>query len=317
MATELAFSTEFNDTINAERAYELYWADVITDKRAFLCPEHENGCPAKYTCANMDTEQLQLKQVPHFRNQHDSEPHMEGCPGIAELDARSNGSGESRTSEAGQPAPDRFLLARPAGHFDVRQGTTAGIGPGAGSRSGGGETGGTRSRRTQFYSLAALVSRWLKARQDNVDDTMIVSAGTQEAMSYRELFENFFEKRPHLSGNTRVYWSKAWIRKTANGFQITFCEPVTTLAGETLTELLRATAMIWNSVLAASEMKSLHARRLQRFAASEAPCVVFLYGAPVLQEKQSRTYLNFDVKNLDLVDVQGTDIFDRIRRLQE
>ncbi|MGG2103400.1 hypothetical protein [Stenotrophomonas sp. NRRL B-14846] len=316
MATELAFSTEFNDTINAERAYELYWADVIADKRAFLCPEHESGCPAKYTCANMDTEQLQLKQVPHFRNQHDSPPHREGCPHIAELELR-GGNGESRPSEVGQPAPDRFLLTRPAGHFDVRQGTAGGPGAGAGGRSGSGEPGGTRSRRTQFYSLAALVSRWLKARRDAVDDTMMVSAGTQEALSYRELFENFFEKRPHLSGNTRVYWSKAWIRKTDDGFRITFCEPVVSLAGETLEEPLRPTAMIWNSVLAASEMKSLHARRLLRFAESNAPCVVFLYGVPVLQEKQSGTYLNFDVKSLDLVDVQDTDIFDRIRRSQD
>lgn len=316
MATELAFSTEFNDTINAERAYELYWADVITDKRAFLCPEHENGCPAKYTCANMDTEQLQLKQVPHFRNQHDSEPHMDGCDHVPQLEVR-GGSGDSRPSDVGQPAPDRFLLARPAGHFDVRQGTTTGAGPGAGGRSSSGESGGTRSRRTQFYSLAALVSRWLKARRDDVDDTMIVSAGTQEPMSYRELFENFFKKRPHLSGSTRVYWSTARIRKTDDGFRITFCEPVVSLAGETLAEPLRPTAMIWNSVLAASEMKSLHARRLLRFAESKARCVVFLYGVPALQEKQSGTYLNFDVKSLDLVDVQDTDIFERIRRPQE
>ncbi|ACF50093.1 hypothetical protein BA766_19140 [Stenotrophomonas maltophilia] len=316
MATELAFSIEFNDTINAERAYELYWADVITDKRAFLCPEHESGCPAKYTCANMDTEQLQLKQVPHFRNQHDSELHMEGCPHVAELDVRGC-SGESRPSEVGQPAPDRFLLTRPVGHFDVRQGTASETDFGAGGRSGSGEASGTRSRRTQFYSLAALVSRWLKARQDNMDDTMIVSAGTQEPMTYRELFENFFEKRPYLSGNTRVYWSKAWIRKTDDGFKIIFCEPITALVGEMLAEPLRPSAMVWNSVLAASEMKSLHARRLQRFAESEAPCVVFLYGTPALQEKHSRTYLNFDVKSLDLVDVQGTDIFDRIRRPQD
>ncbi len=315
MATELAFSTEFNDTINAERAYELYWANVIADKRAFLCPGYESGCPAKYTCANMDTEQLQLKQVPHFRNQNDSQPHMDGCTYVAALEVR-GGGGDSRPSEVGQPAPDRFLLARPAGHFDVRQSTATGAGPGAGGGSSSGESGGTRSRRTQFYSLAALVSRWLKARRDDVDDTMIVSAGTQESMSYREMFENFFDKRPHLSGNTRVYWSKAWIRKTDDGFKINFCESVASLAGEMLEEPIRPTAMIWNSVLAASEMKSLHAKRLQRFAERKAPCVVFLYGAPVLQEKKSGTYLNFEVKSLDLVDVQDTDIFDRIRRSQ-
>ncbi|WP_447896847.1 hypothetical protein [Stenotrophomonas acidaminiphila] len=317
MGTELAYSEQFNDVVNAERAYELYWANVITDKRAFLCSEYESGCPARYTCANMDTEQLQLKQVPHFRNQTGSMPHMNGCPNLFEQEARGRGSDVGQASEAGQPAPDRFLLTRPAGHFAIRERVVAGgIGVGCGhneDRGGGGK----RSRGAELYSLAGLVSRWLKARRDNVDSKLIVSAGTQGPMTYREMFENFFVKRPSLSGEKRVYWSKAWINATPKGHRIRFCTSVNAINGQELEYPIFPSAMIWKNVLAESEMKKLHTRRLIRYSDTKKPCVVFIYGAPKLQERDGRKFINFDVGSLDHLDVQGVDLFERIRRAKK
>lgn len=75
MHLEEAFSLQFGQTITAERAYELFWADIINDKRAFQCPG--DNCTAQVTCANLDAPEQDLKVQPHYRPYGE---HIEGCP---------------------------------------------------------------------------------------------------------------------------------------------------------------------------------------------------------------------------------------------
>jgi len=315
MRTELAYSEEFNDTINAERAYELYWADVITDKRAFCCPGE--ACPARYTCANLDTPELELKQQPHYRAQRGHETHLVGCPFDAELEQLTRtGVGAGREADAGLPAPDRFLLARPADHFKAQTALPGGT-AGLRGRGVGGGSGGLRSRRTDFYSVAALVSRWLKARRAGVDADQTIRVGANQAISYKEMFECIFHKRPQLSGNERVYWGTASIVEEDKGFRIRFRDAIESVSpGEELPRRVRPSLMIWKSTLQASEMKRLHAKRLLRFSASTDFCVVFVYGVPtaIKGKDGSGIYVDFKVKNLDFIDVESIEIYERIKR---
>lgn len=315
MATELAYSEQFNDVINAERAYELYWAGVINDRRAFACPH--DGCPARYTCVNLETDALNLQVQPHYRVRHRGPAHADGCPYAAEREPQQGGTaGEGQTHAVGAPPPDRFLFERPADYFTVRDAApAAGTGSG-GTRGGGGDAAGLRSRRTDFYSVASLVSRWLKARRDGTDDTQTLTAGATSALSYRDMFENFSPRRPRLSGQARVYWGKAKIAQTPDGYRIRFMTRVEALGEETLDPPQAPTAMVWNSALNASKMGALHIKRLQRFAASGEACVVFIFGTPTLEtsRKDQRRYLNFKVTRVDHVDVQADDVYERMKR---
>ncbi|MBB3801304.1 hypothetical protein FHR47_001538 [Xanthomonas arboricola] len=315
MRTELAYSEEFNDIINAERAYELYWADIITDKRAFCCPGE--ACPARYTCANLDTPELELKQQPHYRVQRGYDTHTAGCPFEGDVEKIvGSGVGKGRQADAGSPAPDRFLMSRPADHFKAKTAISGGTGGLRGHGVGGG-SGGLRSRRTDFYSVAALVSRWTKARTAGVDADQTIRVGANQAITYKEMFECIFSKRPQLTGKDRVYWGTASIAEEEKGFRIKFRDAIeSVLPGTKLPRKVRPSLMIWRSDLQASEMKKLHAKRLMRFASSGEPCVVFLYGVPLVTKgkDESGLYVGFKVKNLDLIDVESMDIYERIKR---
>lgn len=62
---EEAYSIEYGDVIDAEKAYELYWDGVINDKRAFECTD--TNCEAQITCVNIDKKRAEMKQTPHFK----------------------------------------------------------------------------------------------------------------------------------------------------------------------------------------------------------------------------------------------------------
>jgi len=315
MRTELAYSEEFNDTINAERAYELYWADVIADKRAFCCPGE--ACPARYTCANLDTPELELKQQPHYRAQRGHETHLVGCPFDVEIEQLTRtGVRTGREADAGLPAPDRFLLARPADHFKPQTALPGGTG-GLRGRGVGGGSGGLRSRRTDFYSVAALVSRWLKARRDGVDGDKTIRVGANQAISYKDMFECIFHEHTQLSGSERVYWGTASIMEEEKGFRIRFFHAVdSVLPGAELPRKVKPSLVIWKDSLQASEMKRLHTKRLMRFSESREKCVVFVYGVPLVTKAKDgdAIYVNFKVRNLDFIDIESMDIYERIKR---
>lgn len=316
MRTELAYSVEFNEEINAERAYELYWAEVIFDKRAFRCAHA--GCPARYTCANMDKPELLLKQQPHFREQQGHEAHAADCGVLAAQAALRGGGAPGPRAEAGTPAPDRLLLKRPAGHFTPKQTLAGGAVGTSGSRSAGGE-GGVRSRSTEFYSVRSLVSRWLKARRAGTDAQQTLQVGAQEALSYKEMFECIFYKRPQLSGSTRVYWGTATITEDAKAYRIKFSSAVQSIADTTLKERRRPTLTIWKDTLKTSEMRAMHEKRLSNYAQSGEDCVVFVYGAPEIAAAKAGdgTFVNFAVRSMDLVSIESTGIYDVLRRPAE
>lgn len=62
---EEAYSIEYQDVIDAEKAYELFWEGGIKDKRAFECTDP--NCEAQITCVNADKIRAEMKQTPHFK----------------------------------------------------------------------------------------------------------------------------------------------------------------------------------------------------------------------------------------------------------
>lgn len=61
---EEAYSIEYDDIIDSEKAYELFWDGIISDGRAFQCTDL--NCEAQITCANIDKKRAQMKKRPYF-----------------------------------------------------------------------------------------------------------------------------------------------------------------------------------------------------------------------------------------------------------
>lgn len=78
---EEAYSLEYNDVIDAEKAYELFWDGTISDKRAFQCTDP--NCEAQITCVNIDKKRTEMKQTPHFKCYGE---HSDKCEVIKEFD---------------------------------------------------------------------------------------------------------------------------------------------------------------------------------------------------------------------------------------
>ncbi|MGE6995243.1 hypothetical protein ACQKIK_17790 [Pseudomonas sp. NPDC047961] len=65
MSLDVAYSIEVDDYVDPDKAYDLYWAGLIADKQAFLCPGTD--CTAQVTCCNIDKDAQNMRVVPHFR----------------------------------------------------------------------------------------------------------------------------------------------------------------------------------------------------------------------------------------------------------
>lgn len=61
---EEAYCVEYEDIIDPEQAYELYWDGIISDAKGFQCADP--NCNAQITCRNMTKERKLMKQIPHF-----------------------------------------------------------------------------------------------------------------------------------------------------------------------------------------------------------------------------------------------------------
>lgn len=60
-----AYSLEYQDIIDAEKAYELFGYGVIKSKKGFQCSDP--NCSAQITCANIDKERTDMKKKPYFK----------------------------------------------------------------------------------------------------------------------------------------------------------------------------------------------------------------------------------------------------------
>lgn len=112
---EEAFSTEYGDTVDPELAYDLYWAGVITDKSAFLCPSEK--CDGKATCINIDKDRQDMRQTPHFRGYHHSEECDVTRGNSDEVVLVDGGEGSHATVAKSESIPDVFYLNRPQNQF--------------------------------------------------------------------------------------------------------------------------------------------------------------------------------------------------------
>lgn len=305
-----AYSLEYGDFIGPELAYDLYWAGVIGNKSAFICPSE--FCDAKVTCINIDKEKQDMHQSPHFRGYN----HAEDC------DATLGGGGENPIVEGGEGSraevskadeiPDVFHLKRPENQFaknpDLRGRSAAKKSERRRKRLI--EEGGRRSG-SDYYSVRSLVSKFIRYRKsETLRDHKVNISGKN--ISYDGLFKGVYRQPIEALPDERlIYWGVAFIDylEKQRCYQVKFAQPLSWEGRE-----MRPSFFIHDDLIDAYPVRNLVVKRLEKIRNSdERRAFVFLYSRPYGVERGGSKYINFEFDSLDYLEIRFLDLFDDLK----
>jgi hypothetical protein len=334
VSIEEALNAERNERLTAERAYELYWADLLNPTPRFTCIGHD--CTAPLICACLDKPEQNLRIRPYFRSRR-IEDHAATCE-IA------HGRDEAKTEKR----PDVFEAERPAGHFhslpagskpepaasdplwEPLQRRSRGSGPGFGehpiadesapTRAGSGADAragmgtapgaGLRARSRHYYRLSSLVQKFLEHRRDKDLAEALVEIGG-ETSTYEALFRNVYRQKAADQLNTRaIWWGTASLRATKEGgYYLRFSRPFR----HDDIELKPTITLTAKEIDAYPVRKLLRARLDKIITEADGYCVVFVWAKPWMPKDAEKPFVRFYVNNLDHIDVRGPEILEELK----
>lgn len=305
MSLDIAYSIEADDYLDPDRAYDLYWSGLITDKKKFLCPGTD--CSAQVTCANLDEDVQDMKVVPHFRVYGS---HSESCEifNNVPLDLRYEDgvSVKEERRSVDESVVDVFLLERPASYYDEPK---VNIFPNQ-----------KQVKKSQFikrpkdtilrengsvgniYSVRSVVSRYIRYKKDGSLDHRRVNIQGRD-VHYKSIFKCIWEQDLEtLPDYPVIYYGWAFINRLPSGYgyQIKFKKNFKKAEEDFIT-----TVMIGDRLIDSYKIKKLVTTRLEKIIQKEKPTAfVFIYGKP--EENMSKKgvkYANFSITNLDMIDI--------------
>lgn len=310
VSIEEATTPSRHEPLSAERAYELYWADLLGEAPTFFCVGH--ACTAQLICACLDKAEQTLRIRPYFRSRR-IEDHAATC----EVAHPANETKKEKR-------PDVFEAERPADHFRRLPAVTTppppeGRTPVGASSAGdpaaaGHPTAPHRPRLTprssHYYRLSSLVQKFLEHRRDkDLADAEVEIGG--ETTTYEALFRNVFrQKVADLTGTRAVWWGTASLRATKEGgYYLRFSRPFRHDDQE-----LRPTITLTAKDIDAYPVRKLLRARLDKLIAeADGYCVVFVWAKPWMPRDAEKPFVRFYVNNLDHIDVRGPEILEELK----
>lgn len=314
VSIEEATTPARHEPLTAERAYELYWADLLGDAPTFFCVGH--GCSAQLICACLDKPEQNLRIRPYYRSRR-IEDHAATCE-VA------HPKGEAKKEKR----PDVFEAERPADHFrkvppvrgqpvdaPVAGGADAGTPPPLSSDPTAipprrAAATGVTPRSSHYYRLSSLVQKFLEHRRDKDLAEAEVEIGG-ETTTYEALFRNIYrQKVADLTGTRAVWWGTASLRATKEGgYYLRFSRPFRHEDQE-----LRPTITLTARDIDAYPVRKLLRARLDKLIAeADGYCVVFVWARPWMPKAAEKPFVRFYVDNLDHIDVRGPEILEELK----
>ncbi|WP_432720757.1 hypothetical protein R0381_002954 [Jeongeupia wiesaeckerbachi] len=305
MALDIAYSIEIDDYLDPDRAYDYYWSGIIKDKKKFLCPGTD--CDAQVTCANLDEDLQDMKVVPHYRIYGN---HSENCeiannkPLHVEYEGGATATEEKRTID--ESVVEIFSLERPDSYYDELRSTpnseeiiSKKISPAKSKTN-------TRLRELgsvgTIYSVRSVVGRYIRYRKDDSLKHRRLNIQGKD-IYYGSIFKCIGEQDlSKLPEHPVIYYGWAYINRLPSdkGYQIKFKKKFRKSDEEYITTIMVADDLIENY-----KIKKLVSTRLEKIRKTQKQTAfVFVYGVP--QEKQAKSgnkYANFQVLNLDMIDI--------------
>lgn len=305
MSLDVAYSIEAQDYLDPDRAYDLYWSGAITDKKKFICPG--SGCMAQVTCANLDEDLQDMKVVPHYRIYGEHSKDCEISNNIPlNLHYEDGTPVKEERLSVDQSIVDVFELDRPESYYDEPRESDSPKALGVNKPKYVKKTKETMLRENgsigTVYSVRSVVSRYIRYRKDGSIKFRRLNISGRDVY-YSSIFKCIWEQDlDDLPDFPVIYYGWAFINRLPSdrGYQIKFKK--TLKQGE---DELKTTAMIADGTIERYKIKKLMATRLEKIHQKEKPTAfVFLYAQPeVNTSKAEIKYANFNLKNLDMIDI--------------
>jgi len=312
MSLDVAYSIEVDDYVDPDKAYDLYWAGLIADKQAFLCPGTD--CTAQVTCCNIDKNAQNMRVIPHFRIY--GKNHAETCEVARGIDYAINytllKNKDKEKASIDKSIVDEFIINRPSSYYDERL-------PGSPEAKKAKKQlmykGGSLEERlreighsSKIYSVRSVVSRRIRYEKDGSLHSRRVNVLGKD-VAYKSImkciWEQDLEKLPEYPV---IYYGWAYIDRLSSnqGYRIKFKKKLK--FGQ---KMLDATIIIFDSLIDSYKIKKLVSTRLTKIVSGSKQAFVFVYGKPEInQSKQTdKVYANFKITNLDMIDVNHESPF--------
>lgn len=312
MSLDVAYSIEVDDYVDPDKAYDLYWAGLIADKQAFLCPGTD--CTAQVTCCNIDKNAQNMRVIPHFRIY--GKNHAETCEVTRGIDYAINytllKNKDKEKASIDKSIVDEFIINRPDSYYDERL-------PGSPEAKKAKKQlmykGGSLEERlreighsSKIYSVRSVVSRRIRYEKDGSLHSRRVNVLGKD-VAYKSImkcvWEQDLEKLPEYPV---IYYGWAYIDRLSSnqGYRIKFKKKLK--FGQ---KMLDATIIIFDSLIDSYKIKKLVSTRLTKIVSGSKQAFVFVYGKPEInQSKQTdKVYANFKITNLDMIDVNHESPF--------
>ncbi|MBB3226011.1 hypothetical protein FHW69_000601 [Luteibacter sp. Sphag1AF] len=302
MSIDEAHNVERDERMTAERAYELFWADLLAASATFRCVGSQ--CTAPLICACIDKPAQTLRVRPYFRSRR-IEDHAAECEVL--LGARPSKDGP-RT-----PAADVFELERPADHFNSPVATTPSVATSTRAPAVRAPSGGVRTQASHYYRLSSVVQKFLEHRRDQTLAEATVAIGG-ETSTYEAVFRNVYrQKVEDVAGVRAIWWGTAYVQrlKKENGYFIRFTRPFR--MGE---KEAKPTITLGEKLIEAYPVRKLLRARLDKLIAdSGGYCVVFVWAKPwTPPADSSEAFVRFYVNNPDHLDVRGPEVLEELKQ---
>ena len=268
---EVAYSKEYEQVIDAEKAYELFWEGIISDYRDFTCAAL--GCDAQVTLANAKRERHSMKQRPNFR-----------CYGEHEIFC-------IQKKKKKMKCLDILILGS---HKRIRK---KGL-----TKSDYQSRMCSNNRQSEYRTIMPIVNKYIDYKKsDLLDDHEIMNQGKK--MSYDKMFIQLEGEFDLFTNFNRVYYGSAKIVKlSGKGDYIVFFSKKIKYKDN----YFKPTAYVSKKIIKNSYRNKLWAKELSTLADEKKAVNVFIYGTPVVKNCDEKEYLNIQIchAKLDLVDVR-------------
>ncbi|WP_019243362.1 MULTISPECIES: hypothetical protein [Bacillus] len=224
---EEAYSKEYNEIIDVEKAYELYWDGLITDKRAFECPK----CSLKITAANIDKVRVEMKNTPHFKAYGE---HELGCSYQLEALNKRNTKSEITNNEQSyiDSQIDALFLERPKTHQYVRNNHNVKTKENHSEffRQNKSQKEDYQKKTSNYYSIKPLISKFIKYKNENKTKEKYIEIKNFK-ISYEEMFNDLiYTDLDNISNYKRIYYGEGNIvrlKKNEGDYLIFFKSGIT------------------------------------------------------------------------------------------
>ncbi|KFF70887.1 hypothetical protein [Pectobacterium brasiliense] len=304
MSLDVAYAVEIDDFIDPDRAYELFWSGILTDKKAFICPGE--NCTAQVTCANLDEESQNMKVVPHFRVYG---THANECEIIRNIPLKINKVIElikkQEKISIDHSIVDSFSLVRPDSYYDTDKIVNNSYKNKSDRKKYKLQSMSANLKHTgnlgKIYSVRSIVSRYLRYYNDGSVDRRKINVSGKD-FSYKEFLRGIYNQPiDDLSDYPVVYYGWAYIDKYEKAYRVKFKKKILVEEKEVSVSFFIPTKLIDNYPI-----KKLVVKRIQKISKQSKPTAfVFIYAKPkvVKSKTNDMIYINFNVDNLDFIDI--------------